>query len=1405
MENQSTTKQSAKRPYNLNTDLASWAQDETMATMIINGVINPDQERGYGLSNEPGTQTCYALTSGYEPCGHINVDDGGVVVFSTNGTNSEIGIARDCNYTALVNNTCMGFDTAYPIKGTFRMRNGCEKNIYFIDGNNVDRHINLDRLDDYQSSPGVWDCDTMTLAPSFEMASVDSIEVNEGEGNNPIGTTRLFFRYSNGTGAETPFFLGTRPITIYDDSSLTNYDGITGAFDVASGGTDFESSSKSITVTLSNVDQSYDSIEVAAVHYITGDGLTTTTYLVGDQTITGDTWTFIYSGPSNSSTTIDLAEIQIDPVVYPKSKAITQFDNRLVRANVCSHDIDWKEFQKTANDINVAYVATESDAYDVSNERNAKNPVYVRGLMSDEVIALGIRWVLNDGTFGPPLHIPGRVADSDSRINITTGNSFSHIRNQVPGGEDWDTQALEVVSSITDATSQILEEDVAHLGVSVGADVPRWKAYNTAQPTTGGNPLAGIMGYHESASTYPDTRDCNNVPIYPHDDLGGGSYSMHNVRHHRLPDANLVHPFEGTDTRHLGAVLSNIVPPAALADQVQGYQILIAKPERTVLAKGLYTYALQQNLITGGTSLDKHYQPMPFYQDDHNYTYTRNGDANAPNKVLDLGVFMSPEFSHVNELANGVYIKFEGVVQMDVERFNQVEGGFAPNPTYGKRALYSGVWDTFSNPTCANRKIDGQIALGYDREYEGFRSAGLKVSNRGQQQEIIYYDIADDVTDYASSDTTPDADSASGSTGVAYVMYASIKNTKDVYSDVDALVYESLQDGFTVAAFSTAIVTGYDTVVAPYVHKKTVAVEFDMDTIYSNKDYEHALGSFSIIPVESRVNFALAHESNDVYVLRKNANDGQFLLPLYEDRDGDSDAEANYDEHVILYNPDMFVKQPIKREFATYETECTGCSNCFPTTIVYSGVATQENVDAYKVTLANNFTQVEGTGGEITEMFSAGRSLFIRTEASLFQQTPSAASLKGNGVDVYLGTASFFSLPANEIIKTSYGYGGSQDRFDMIRTQFGIFYVDRNQGKVYQFINGQLDPISDRGMAKFFKKHLPSDLIRELRAQGIDYSLRDAICDDNGLGVQTAYDPFHERIIFNVKDYYPTFNWTIYDDQVSYNEGDHVFDTSDNKFYFFDQSVIKTGMLFTQKDKFENRSFTISYDPKEKKWVSFHSYNPQWMYNNDEKLFSFLDNQNYEHLHRNRYTNFYGTRYPFVVETTHYSPQSSTLEAINWHTKVDEYDTSRERFKAVDDVTFDNFIAYTHEQSSGSTTINVKGRDDAYMTYAIDESMAEKVDQNWRMGRIRDRVIDHTLPLFTSSWTDTEYYNQYNSSGQGYRDKMPYSSAYSTSISQYDLAMLRDKDHFVRLSFNPENDYRITIDYINTKKKHSFR
>ena len=1409
-----TTKNNLSRPYVLDLDSSGWQREPTSASMIINGVIRADSNNSFSTSNEPGNISCYSLPNGYLPIGHISLNDDAIIIFSTDEADSEIGLVKDCNYTTLINSDCLGFSTAHPIKGTFRIRNGCERNIYFVDGVNDDKHIDIDNLSQYWSTAyqawidggmigpeprSKWDCDSMSLASTISLPSITDITVNDSGGSMPIGTVRLAFRYKDRSDNPTPVFLISQPIVIYDDNINSDYYNITGGYDEASGIENFQISNKTITVQLSDLDQSYETVEILAVHYINGDGVTTTSFIVGEMFISDSATEYTYAGPDSGSISIDTAEIKIDPIVYPTSKEILQFDNRLLRANVCSHNVDWKEFQKKANEIMSTYVAEEADWRTVDNERNAKNPVCIRGLMADEIYALGIRWILKDGTMGPVLHIPGRVADADSRINITTGNSYSHIRNQVPILEDWDTQLLNVRTAIIDSETDVLEEDVRHLGVSDGDTIERWKVFNTAQPLVQGNELEGIMAYHQSNANYPYIEDCDGVPVYPHTD-NGGSYTMHKIRHHKLPDSTLVNTFDGNNLRYFSINLDNIAPPSGYEDKVQGYQVMIADSERTVLAKGIYTYAVQAKYVS--TLYDVYYQPMPFYQQTNTLNYRLLEEISPidnSDKALDMGCFVSPDFRFSDEFPKGVYIKAEKEIRGVTTVIREVDSASGTGDTGNG---WISEWDTTFTPTWANRRIDDSIALGFDRVYEGFKGSDWVIDNRSNQQEIIFTDIADPVEDYASVDTV--AIASVNSTAANFYWYASIKNTRDVYANIISLRYKVANENMFTPTTTSASVKHGDTIVAPFVHRKTVAPNGVIDGLDAGVLFrERHLASATLMPCESRTNFALAHESNDAMILYKNATAEEYLEPIVADRNDDGNNEAYYEEDFTVYNPDMCVHSLLKPAFGSFEEECSSCSNCHPNMIVYSGAATLDNLDAYKVTLANNFTQTEGTSGEITGLFSAGRSLFIRTEQSLFQQTPSAASLKGNGVNVYLGTGEFFSLPAKEIIKTDIGYGGSQNRFDYITTPYGTFYTDRRQGKVYQMLGGQLKPISDQKLSRFFKENLPSELIRELKSQGINYTLADSISSTQGLGIQTVYDPFFERIIFHIKDYYPLFDWTIYDDQVTYDPDDYVFKTSDSKFYKVNQSLDLVELSFYDNDEFENRSITVSYDPKEQRWVSFHSYHPTWMYGDSQTFYSFNGLNNFKHSTNKFFTKYYSTKYPFLIEVSTYSPNTTTLETVSWHSKVELYSDDNNDFFTLNDITFDKILAYTDSQSTGEFDIDIKSRNSSYDIYSSDV-LVEQTDNNWKASKFRDYVSFHSFPFFTSSFIHNEYKDKYNGA-HGYYDKVPYLLNYNSSLSEYQLSLLRDKEHFVRLEFQPGTDYRISIDNINLKTKHSFR
>ena len=149
----------------------------------------------------------------------------------------------------------------------------------------------------------------------------------------------------------------------------------------------------------------------------------------------------------------------------------------------------------------------------MENTGSAKSPNYYlhnKSFLRDEVYALGIYGIMNDGTNTPVFHIPGRES-------IVT-----------------DLDEFTVVTTVVDPLTEIALEDVRHLGFDTITDdigygvgiVLRWLVFNTAD-------VSGVMSYWESDIDYPTDVDCTDVRIYPDGP----------IRHHKFPDTRIA-PFE---------------------------------------------------------------------------------------------------------------------------------------------------------------------------------------------------------------------------------------------------------------------------------------------------------------------------------------------------------------------------------------------------------------------------------------------------------------------------------------------------------------------------------------------------------------------------------------------------------------------------------------------------------------------------------------------------------------------------------------------------------------------------------------------------------------------------------------------------------------------------------------------
>jgi len=144
-------------------------------------VVNNSEDGDLGIvGNEPSNLQCGVIP--YTIIGAIHRYGDEWIIYSTDDINSEIGIFDDseCKYTTLVNDPCLNFNRKYLITGAAKENFDCSWQVYWDDGNNPSRTLNIDKIPwkQYISStegdscivysdiePRRLDCEQIRLAP----------------------------------------------------------------------------------------------------------------------------------------------------------------------------------------------------------------------------------------------------------------------------------------------------------------------------------------------------------------------------------------------------------------------------------------------------------------------------------------------------------------------------------------------------------------------------------------------------------------------------------------------------------------------------------------------------------------------------------------------------------------------------------------------------------------------------------------------------------------------------------------------------------------------------------------------------------------------------------------------------------------------------------------------------------------------------------------------------------------------------------------------------------------------------------------------------------------------------------------------------------------------------------------
>jgi hypothetical protein len=229
-------------------------------------------------------------------------------------------------------------------------------------------------------------------------------------------------------------------------------------------------------------------------------------------------------------------------------------------------------------------------------------------------------------------------------------------------------------------------------------------------------------------------------------------------------------------------------------------------------------------------------------------------------------------------------------------------------------------------------------------------------------------------------------------------------------------------------------------------------------------------------------------------------------------------------------------------------------------------------------------------------------------------------------------------------------------------------------------------------------------------------------------------------------------------------------------------------LMVYKRDEFnqtENKSFVISYSFNYQTWISFHSYHPKYFFNSFDTLFSTINSKLYSHDSR-IYNEFYGVNTDSIFEYVINAPTTVDLDAIDYYAVTLDWDNDTKSWKNVNYPTFDRFMVYTKQQSTGLQELIPKS------DYNIDWNNTKKTvsnrERNYRISAIRDLAT--ASPVMSKAWNDIA-------------SSFPI-DAVATNVnykaSQWNQISIKDKYFYVRFFFNGKGT-RIILDIMKSKQQ----
>ena len=528
----------------------------------LNAALENFDSNSVNYQNEPSNEACLDFPEGYQLIGtHFIQEKNKHIFFLANPETggSEIGYMNnnDCVYhllctpipdtelTVCANSPCLNFDINYPIHKAVHKITNCTTEVYWTDGLNPRRYINIDSIpyittftgdqNCYPDIEATLDCNKLKVQPNFTIPNLDVTDVVVG-GDLKAGAYQFAIQYCNASGdAYTSYYSITNPVSIANTEITTP---------------DFQYSvGKSIVLSISDIDITgyFQYFNLAVIKTINNG---TTVELVGTYNIQDKSRTITYTGQNITQIPLSLNDILEKFAYYDIAQDVTNVQDVIVWDNLTS--IDRINYQGIANQIQLQW-----ETYKLPANNTYADGFYtanLRGYLRDEVYAFEIVFLLDNGKQTDGFHIPGRAPTSNDLVVVpNTNNDF----------------------------------------IGEGTSAPYWKIYNTASvtatypvPTTDAEKIGDAYPYQSGDFAYWESTD-----LYPCNVDVWGDLADEPIRHHKFPDVLVSPHFESAPIIYSGGQIqptmqsASAVYPIGVKIDVQQVAFLIQASSLTAAEK----------------------------------------------------------------------------------------------------------------------------------------------------------------------------------------------------------------------------------------------------------------------------------------------------------------------------------------------------------------------------------------------------------------------------------------------------------------------------------------------------------------------------------------------------------------------------------------------------------------------------------------------------------------------------------------------------------------------------------------------------------------------------------------------------------------------------------------------------